>query len=414
MATVTDDPETIAAAWLHDTVEDTPVTLEDVREAFGEGVAQLVSELTDVSRPSDGNRAARKAIDRRHLAAASPRAKTVKLADLTDNCRDICRHAPRFARVYLEEMAALLEVLGEGDARLHAQARRTWERCRERLGLPAVPPAPAPDPASEVDRGRLGRTLYRGGRALRLFAAAFTSADLAEPLASFDRAQGAEAVRAAMEEGHIPVAGAREGGRVQGYLLAEDLRGEEPELPLRTFRRDQVVEGGAPLADVIEVLTRCDHCFVEAFGEVAGVVTRSDVQKPVVRMWLFGVITMAEIAFTHRIRAVFPDGGWRALLSESRLKRAEELRRERERRGQTAALLDCLQLSDKGAILLNDEELFRLFEFPSQSAAQRVLRELESLRNHLAHAQDIVTHDWPAIVRLARHVAELAAGQFRP
>jgi hypothetical protein len=41
---------------------------------FGPAVARLVDGLTDVSRPGDANRAARKAIDRAHVAAASVRA----------------------------------------------------------------------------------------------------------------------------------------------------------------------------------------------------------------------------------------------------------------------------------------------------------------------------------------------------
>ena len=125
VASVTDDEEMLAAAWLHDTVEDTPATIEDIEREFGEGVAGLVSDLTDVSRPGDGNRAVRKAIDRAHSARASARAKTVKLADLIDNCRDICSHDERFARVFLVEMAALLEVLDDGDPRLLRRARRS-------------------------------------------------------------------------------------------------------------------------------------------------------------------------------------------------------------------------------------------------------------------------------------------------
>ncbi|RXM22001.1 bifunctional (p)ppGpp synthetase/guanosine-3',5'-bis(diphosphate) 3'-pyrophosphohydrolase, partial [Citrobacter sp. AAK_AS5] len=86
VASVTDDPEMIAAAWLHDIVEDTPASFLDLEKEFGPRVAELVGELTDVSRPSDGNRATRKSIDRAHLAGASARGKTVKLADLLDNC----------------------------------------------------------------------------------------------------------------------------------------------------------------------------------------------------------------------------------------------------------------------------------------------------------------------------------------
>ena len=52
--TATDDQEMIAAAWLHDTVEDTPATLEDVEELFGAAVAELVEDRPEVSRPGEG------------------------------------------------------------------------------------------------------------------------------------------------------------------------------------------------------------------------------------------------------------------------------------------------------------------------------------------------------------------------
>jgi (p)ppGpp synthase/HD superfamily hydrolase len=113
-------PEMLAAAWLHDTVEDTTTTIEDVRGAFGEVVAALVADLTDVSRPEDGNRKARKAIDRAHTAMASPEAKTVKLADLIDNSKSIIDHDSKFAQVYMAEKAELLKVLREGDPSLWA------------------------------------------------------------------------------------------------------------------------------------------------------------------------------------------------------------------------------------------------------------------------------------------------------
>lgn len=89
VATVSDDAQMQAAAWLHDIVEDTPVTLDDVEREFGCAMAGRVDELTDISRPGDGNRGVPKALDRAHLAAASSRAKTIKRADLCDNARDI-------------------------------------------------------------------------------------------------------------------------------------------------------------------------------------------------------------------------------------------------------------------------------------------------------------------------------------
>jgi len=100
-------------------VEDTSVTLKTVQELFGPIVAAYVEQLTDVSKPEDGNRAARKAKDLAHTALASPEAKSIKLADLISNSRSILERDPVFAVTYLAEKRALLEVLKEGDRELH-------------------------------------------------------------------------------------------------------------------------------------------------------------------------------------------------------------------------------------------------------------------------------------------------------
>lgn len=132
VARVTDDAETIAAAWLHDVVEDTPTTLVEVEREFGAGVASLVAALTDVTRDA-GNRRRRKALDRARLAAAGSRAQTLKYADILDNAPDLCAHDPNFARVYLRECEALLAVMPQGDATLRAAVERALGECRHRL-----------------------------------------------------------------------------------------------------------------------------------------------------------------------------------------------------------------------------------------------------------------------------------------
>lgn len=117
-------PEMLAAAWLHDTVEDTHVALGLIEAEFGPDVAAMVEMLTDVSRANDGLRKHRKAKDREHTAKASPAAKTIKLADLIDNTRSIVERDPEFAKVYLEEKRLLLKVLTEGDQTLYEMARQ--------------------------------------------------------------------------------------------------------------------------------------------------------------------------------------------------------------------------------------------------------------------------------------------------
>lgn len=127
VAAVEDDPEVVAAACLHDVVEDTPVSLEEIAQRFGARVAALVAEVTDVSRPQDGNRKVRKALDKEHLAAASPAAQSIKLADLIDNTSTIIYYDPVFAEVYMQEKRDLLKVLTRGNQALHDRATEIVE-----------------------------------------------------------------------------------------------------------------------------------------------------------------------------------------------------------------------------------------------------------------------------------------------
>ena len=94
VATITPDQELLAAAALHDTIEDTDVTVEQIREAFGECVANLVHTESDqqiegVSEEDSWHDRKQIAIDR--LAAASRDAKIVAMGDKLSNMRAIWR-----------------------------------------------------------------------------------------------------------------------------------------------------------------------------------------------------------------------------------------------------------------------------------------------------------------------------------
>lgn len=94
VATITPDQELLAAAALHDTVEDTDVTIEQIRDEFGERIASLVASESDtfeegVSEEDSWHARKQAAIDR--LARASHEAKIVALGDKLSNMRAIAR-----------------------------------------------------------------------------------------------------------------------------------------------------------------------------------------------------------------------------------------------------------------------------------------------------------------------------------
>jgi len=85
------DVEVLAAALLHDTIEDTATTAEELRTEFGERIAAMVEEVTDDQKLP---KAERKRLQIVHAAALSPGAKLVKLADKICNLRDVAERPP--------------------------------------------------------------------------------------------------------------------------------------------------------------------------------------------------------------------------------------------------------------------------------------------------------------------------------
>ena len=395
VSSVSQDEETIAAAWLHDIVEDTDVTIGDIERVFGAKVAGLVGELTFVRRPTRGNRAARIAFEKEHFANASSAAKTVKLADLIDTNRDLYKNDPASLSGYAADANELAHVLGGGDTGLLARLKRDLRKFAADA-LPAQSVAVAPLRPSAFPVGTL-----------RVLEGALTAQDIAEPLISFDCSSAANEVLRAMTVAGVEVAGLHKQGILCGFVEAANLREGSCEESRREFVSSQVVTSEGPLVEVIEVLTRHDSCFVSALGTVVGVISRIDLHKPTARMWLFGIITAAELEFTERIRRKWPRESWSGLLSQQRTENARQLFTERERRKEKCQQIDCLQLADKIEILMSDPTELAALGIPTASAARRAGKQIESLRNSLAHAQSFVHKDWPQIVRLARRIHKM-------
>lgn len=122
----------IAAAWLHDVVEDTKVPIETINAEFGLGVGRLVADLTNVE-ASAGNRRERFHLNLKRLENSHPAAASIKLADIIDNTSSIVTHDPKFGAVYLTEKVQVLDVLSHGDQELWKKAYNTIMTGRQAL-----------------------------------------------------------------------------------------------------------------------------------------------------------------------------------------------------------------------------------------------------------------------------------------
>ncbi len=241
----------------------------------------------------------------------------------------------------------------------------------------------------------------------RLFARTITLRDIAEPLVSFDHSQPAHDVRALMEQREFDVVGIREHGVVTGFALRPDLMEESAGRHRRVFGAGDVLPDSEALQSAFAALRDRRHVFITVLGHVGGIVTRGDLQKAPVRLWLFGLVSLLEMQMLRVVRERYPADAWASLLSDERISGARRVFDERRRRNEENDLSDCLQLGDKATILMKDPELFALSGFASKRALETFFKEVGMLRNALAHANDILAGRWPALVDLVTNLESL-------
>ncbi len=244
----------------------------------------------------------------------------------------------------------------------------------------------------------------------RVFTEGFSVRDIAEPLISFDDVTPASSTRETMLRHDFDVAGVRRAGRVAAYVEQASLTSGTCGDHARPFERAEVVPASASLSDVVRGLAEVPRLFVKLLGVVGGIVTRNDLEKPPVRMWLFGMVTLIEMRLSRLVERYCPGESWHRFLSEARIQKARDLKAERARRDQHVSLLDCIQFSDKGQIVARNEEIRRLTRFESRRSVEPVFKELERLRNDLAHSQEIIVSDWQVIVRLTENLENVIEG----
>lgn len=131
----TDDPVAIAAAWLHDVIEETARSRAMLADRFGEAVAEYVWWLSDDPALKHLPRAHRVEVAAARLADAPAGVQLVKVGDIWSNSRTIAQVNPKFARIYLPEKARILQALTRAPAEPLALTRKVVIEAARSLGL---------------------------------------------------------------------------------------------------------------------------------------------------------------------------------------------------------------------------------------------------------------------------------------
>jgi len=124
--------EQIAAAWLHDTIEDTATTYKELVDEFGSTVAKLVKELTS---PKIKDKSKKGEIYAKEMNAMSSKALDIKWADRAANVSNLSSEPEPFATKYAKETRYILDNVKKGNSKLRGMIEKSIARVYKKYNL---------------------------------------------------------------------------------------------------------------------------------------------------------------------------------------------------------------------------------------------------------------------------------------
>lgn len=116
----------LAVCWGHDSIEDQDETPQHLSNLFGYEAAAGIYALSDLE---FGNRAERQELKLQRLSQAPGWIQTIKCADILSNTSSIVKHDPNFAKLYLQEVSDILNVMTKADRGLSEYVKGEVAKC---------------------------------------------------------------------------------------------------------------------------------------------------------------------------------------------------------------------------------------------------------------------------------------------
>jgi len=240
-----------------------------------------------------------------------------------------------------------------------------------------------------------------------LFETGITANSIQEPLKYCFYGEPALKVQAELRRLDFDIAGIRSSKDqpILEFVRTASLQNGNCEEVAESIKAADIIAESTPLIEVLNGLRDRTYFFILNGRQISGIITRADLQKPPVRILIFGIISLLEIHLTFLVRTHFPDEKWRDVLKPKRIENAETILQNRKERNEEIDLTDCLQFADKRDLVLASKEMRDHLGLESKKGTQSVLRNIEKIRDKLAHSQDIVSGTtWEELIDVVQKV----------
>jgi predicted transcriptional regulator len=176
---------------------------------------------------------------------------------------------------------------------------------------------------------------------------------------------------------------------VLGFISKEQLEGGVLITGHNKIDLNLIVTDSTPIHKLIKLLETRKFVFVMHGNAIDGIVTLADINKPVVRLYLFGIISLFEMHMNFWIDIYHPMNTWGAMIKSERLQEAQEIHELKKNKNEALSLGACLQFCDKRDILQKTDEFLTQCKY-SKTSFKDWASNVEKIRNELAHSQNTV------------------------
>jgi len=170
---------------------------------------------------------------------------------------------------------------------------------------------------------------------------------------------------------------------------------------------DMLIPNSSSVLNLFKVLGTRDYAFVLTSDGVTGIVTRSDLEKPPVRLLLFGYLQLFEV----RLQSLIGDATDSEVSTRLPAKIVDQARRmwiKRHEHNRSLSIADCLSLWGKTDLVLADDRRWRQLG-DDHAELERSMHDIVELRNRLSHGEDIAPtrEDWKWATSVIRDIEEM-------
>jgi hypothetical protein len=243
----------------------------------------------------------------------------------------------------------------------------------------------------------------------KIFDESLSAIHLAEPLLSFDESADSESTLKFMEAHSFDIVGVRKDGLIEGYIHKQSIGTGAIGQNIQGFSSDNIAEGRLSILATIQKLLGSDFVVLTLLAQPVGIVTKADLGKTLVSVWLYGLLSLLEINLLELIRSTFIDDSWTKQLTKDRLDDARRILDLLRRSNAEVNLANCLEFADKKTIVAKTPALRSTLGFPSRNKCEDFFSEIIALRDQIAHAQDLSRwkKGWIDVFRCASEVERL-------